>query len=112
MIACTPAMNSLSKNRYGYIYIYKGIYVYNIQKKICIYYRRRIYIYVYKSVLRQRHQRNPNINQEYQNSPGDTRRAQDNPGEPKTTKDSSQLAGMTTAQTYWIATPLQPFKGF
>jgi hypothetical protein len=64
MIACNPAMNSLSQNGYGYIYIYKGIYVYNIQKKICIYYRRRIYIYVYKSVIRQSHQRNPNINQE------------------------------------------------
>ena len=89
---------------YMYI-IYRRRYVYIIEEEY-------IYIYVYKNVLRQGHQRNPNRNQTYQNSPGDTRRAQDNPGKPKTTKGSSQLAGTTTTQTYWIATPLQPFKSF
>ena len=76
------------------IYTYIKIYVYNVQKKICIYYRRRIYIYiyVYKSIIRQSHQRNPNISR-YQDSPGDTRRTQDNPGKPKTTKVSSQPTG-------------------
>ena len=63
MIACNPAMDSLSQKGYSYIYIYKRIYVY-ISRKRYVYIIEEEYIHVYKSVIRQSHQRNPNINQE------------------------------------------------
>ena len=63
MIACNPAMDSLSQKGYSYIYIYKRIYVY-IYRRRYVYIIEEEYIHVYKSVIRQSHQRNPNINQE------------------------------------------------
>ena len=76
------------------IYTYIREYMYIIYRRRYVYIVEEEYVYVYK-IIRQSHQRNPNINQD---SPGDTRRhkprdtriAQEIPGEHRTTQESQR----------------------